>query len=94
MTDTTNKLLGDIMENYVWFTAKRMDSIEKKFQLVIHHHENVVKSSQHHRLVPGALPHDVLHEILNRTLTLTNKRNLVSFINYASDLFQVEVTPV
>ncbi len=69
-----------------------MDTIEKKFQLVIHHHENVVKSAQHHCLVPGALPHDVLYEILNCTLTVTNKRNLVSFINYTSDLFQVEVS--
>jgi len=92
MTDTTNKLLGDIMENYVWFTAKLMDTIENKFQSVIHHHENVVKSAIHHCLVPGALPHDVLDEILNHTLTVTNKQNLVSLINYTSDLFQVEVS--
>ncbi len=32
----------------------------KKPESVIWHHENVVKSAQHHRLAPGALPHDVL----------------------------------
>jgi hypothetical protein len=37
--------------------------VEKKFQSVVHHHENVVKSAQHHRLAPGALPHDILDEI-------------------------------
>ncbi len=58
----------------------------------LHHHENVVKSAQHHRLAPGALPHDVLDEILNHTLAVAKKRNMVSFVNYASDLFQVEVS--
>ena len=56
------------------------------------HHENVVKSAQHHWLAPGALPHDVLDEILNHTLSVAKKRNMVSFVNYASDLFQVEVS--
>ena len=46
----------------------------------------------HHRLAPGALPHDVLDEILNHTLAVAKKRNMVSFVNYASDLFQVEVS--
>jgi len=59
---------------------------------VVHHHENVVKSAQHHQLAPGALPHDVLDEILNHTLSVAKKRNMVSFVNYASDLFQVEVS--
>ncbi len=58
----------------------------------MHHHENIVKSAQHHRLVQGALPHDVLDEILNHTLSVAKKRNMVSFVNYASDLFQVEVS--
>jgi hypothetical protein len=91
-TDATNKLLADLLESNVWFTAKITDAVEKKFQSVVHHHENVVKSAQHHRLAPGALPHDVLDEILNHTLTVAKKRNLVSFVNYASDLFQVEVS--
>jgi hypothetical protein len=46
-------------------------------------------------LAPGALLHDVLDvldEILNHTLPMARKRNMVSFINYASDLFQVEVS--
>jgi len=69
-----------------------MDAIEKKFQSMVHHHKNVVKSAQHHRLAPGALPHDVLDEILNqRVLSVARKRNIVSFVNYTSDLFQVEV---
>jgi len=47
---------------------------------------------QHHRLAPGALPHNVLDGILNHTLSVAKKRNMVSFVNYASDLFQVEVS--
>jgi hypothetical protein len=91
-TDATNKLLADLLESNIWFTAKITDAVEKKFQSVVHHHENVVKSAQHHRLAPGALPHDVLDEILNHTLAVAKKRNMVSFVNYASDLFQVEVS--
>jgi len=74
------------------FTTKITDAVKKKFQSVVHHHENVVKSAQQHHLAPGALPHDVLDEILNHTLSVTKKRNMVSFVNYASDLFQVEVS--
>ncbi len=58
----------------------------------MHHHENMVKSAQHHWLAPGALPHDVLDEILNHTLSVVMKMNTVYFVNYASDLFQVEVS--
>jgi len=89
-TDATNKLLADLLESNVWFTAKITDAVEKKFQSVVH--ENVVKSAQHHRLAPGALPHDVLDKILNHTVAVAKKRNMVSFVNYASDLFQVEVS--
>jgi hypothetical protein len=91
-TDATNKLLADMLKANVWFTAKITDAVEKKFQSVIHHHVNVVKSAQHHRLAPGALPHNVLDEILNHTLAIAKKQNMVSFVNYASDLFQVEVS--
>jgi hypothetical protein len=91
-TDATNKLLADLLESNVWFITKITDAVEKKFQSVVHHHKNVIKSAQHHRLAPGALPHDVLDEILNHTLSLARKRNMVSFVNYASDLFQVEVS--
>jgi hypothetical protein len=86
-TDPANKLLADLLESNVWFTTKITDAVEKKFQSIVHHHENVVKSAQHHQLAPGALPHDVLDEILNHTLSVARKRNMVSFINYASDLF-------
>jgi hypothetical protein len=92
-TDAMNKLLADFLESNIWFTTKITDAVEKKFQSMVHHHENVVKSAQHHRLAPGALPHDVLDEILNHTLSVAKKRNMVSFVNYASDLFQVEVPP-
>ena len=54
--------------------------------------ENMVKLAQHHRLAPGALPHDVLDEILNHTLSVARKMNMVYFVNYASDFFQVEVS--
>jgi hypothetical protein len=91
-TDATNKLLAHLLESNIWFTTKITDSVEKKFQSVEHHHENVIKSAQHHRLAPGALPHHVLDEILNHTLSVAKKRNMVSFMNYASDLFQVEVS--
>jgi hypothetical protein len=33
----------------------------------------------------------VLDEILNQTLAVVRKRNMVAFVNYTSDLFQVEV---
>jgi len=69
-TDATNKLLVDMLEANVWFTAKLTDAVEKKFQSVVHHHENVVKSAQHHRLAPGALPHDILDEIINHTISV------------------------
>jgi hypothetical protein len=64
--DQTNKLLADLLESNVWFSSKVTDAIEKKFQLVVHHHKNVVKSAQHHRLAPGAIPHDVLDGILTQ----------------------------
>jgi hypothetical protein len=91
-TDATNKLLADLLESNVWFTANLTDAVEKKFQSMVHHHENMVKSAQHHRLAPGALPHDVLDEILKHTLSVARKQNMVSFVNYASDRFQVEVS--
>jgi hypothetical protein len=91
-TDATNNLLADLFESNIWFTTKISDAVEKKFQSMVHHHENIVNSAQHHRLAPGALPHDVLDEILNHTLSVAKKRNMVSFVNYASDLFQVEVS--
>jgi uncharacterized protein YyaL (SSP411 family) len=76
-TDTTNKLLANLLESNVWFTTKITDAIEKMFQSMVHHHENVVKSAQHHRLAPGALPHDVLDKILNNNISVAKKRNMV-----------------
>ncbi len=55
-----NKLFVDLLESNVWFTTKITVAVEKIFQSVVHHHENAIKSAQHHRLAPGALPHDVL----------------------------------
>jgi hypothetical protein len=81
-----------VLESNIWFTTKIIDAVENKFQSMVHHHENVVKSAQHHRLAPGALPHDVLDKILNHTLSVAKKGSMVSFMNYASDLFQVEVS--
>jgi hypothetical protein len=59
---------------------------------VIWHHENVVKSAQHHRLAPGALPHDVLDGIIEHVTAVAKKKNLVLFVTFASDLFQIEVS--
>jgi hypothetical protein len=58
--EQTSKLLADLLESNIWFSFKVTDAIKKKFQSVVHHHKNVVKSAQHHCLAPGALPHDVL----------------------------------
>jgi hypothetical protein len=69
-----------------------MDAIEKKFQSVVQHHENVVKSAQHHRLAPGALPHDVLDGIISHVVQVAAKKNLVPFVKFALDLFQIEVS--
>jgi hypothetical protein len=76
-----------MLETNVWFMAKLTDAIEKKFQSVVHHHKNIVKSAQHYPLALGPLPHDFLDEILNHTLSVARKRNMVSFVYYASDLF-------
>jgi len=46
--DQTNKLLADLLEANVWFSSKVTDAIEKKFESVVWHHKNVVKSAQHH----------------------------------------------
>jgi hypothetical protein len=91
-SDATNKLLGDILKANIWFSSKLTDTIEKKFQSVVHHHKNMVKSAQHHCLAPGALPHDVLDKILSHTLSVAHKHNMMPFLNYVSDLFQIEVS--
>ncbi len=90
--EQTNKLLADLLEANVWFSSKVTDAIEKKFESVIWHHEYVVKSAQHHRLAPGALPHDVLDGIIEHVTAVAKKKNLVPFIMFASDLFQIEVS--
>jgi hypothetical protein len=69
-TDATNKLLGDMLETNICLTAKLTGAIEKKFQSVVHHHKIMFKLAQHHKLAPGALPHNVLDKILNHTLTV------------------------
>ncbi len=73
-------LFGDLTS-----TSKVTDAIEKKFESVIWHHENVVKSAQHHRLAPGALPHDVLDGIIEHVTAVAKKKNLVPFVTFASD---------
>jgi hypothetical protein len=90
--EQTNKLLADLLEANVWFTSKVTDAIEKKFESVIWHHENVVKSAQHHWLAPGALPHDVLDGIIEHVTAVAKKKNLVPFVTFTSDLFQIEVS--
>jgi hypothetical protein len=59
---------------------------------VIHHHENVAKSAQHHRLAPGALPHDILDGIIDHFVQVAKKKNLVLFVKFVLDLFQIEVS--
>jgi hypothetical protein len=90
--DQTNKLLADLLESNLWFSSKVTDAIEKKFQSVVHHHENVVKLAQHHRLAPGALPHDVLDGIITHVTQVAQKKNLIPFVTFALDLFQIQVS--
>jgi hypothetical protein len=71
--EQTNKLLADLLEANVWFSSKVTDAIEKKFKSVVWHHENAVKSSQHHRLAPGALPHDILDGIIEHVTAIAKK---------------------
>jgi len=75
--EQTNKLLADLLEANIWFSSKVTDAIEKKFQSVVWHHENVVKSAQHHRLAPRALPHNVLDGIIAHVEQVARKKNLV-----------------
>jgi hypothetical protein len=73
--DPTIKLLADLLESNIWFS-------EKKLQSVVHHHENIVKSAQHHQLAPGALPQEVLDGIINHIVHIVQvakKKNLVPF---------------
>jgi len=86
--EQTNELLADLLELNIWFSSKVTDAIEKKFQSVIHHYKNIVKSAQHHLLAPGALPHDILDRIIDHV----KRKNLVPFVKFASDLFQIEVS--
>ncbi len=81
--DQTIKLLADLLESNIWFSSKITDTIQKKFQSVVHHHENVVKLAQHHRLAPGALPHDVLDGIIDHVIQVAKKKNLVPFVKFA-----------
>ncbi len=59
---------------------------------MVHHHENIVKLAQHHRLAPGALPHDVLDGIINHVVQVAKKKNLVPFVKFTSDLLQIEIS--
>ncbi len=87
-----NQLLTDILDFNIWFSLKVTYALEKKFQLGIHHHENVVKSAQHHRLAPRVLHLDISDNIFNHTLKVAQKKNLVSFVNYLLGFFQIEVS--
>jgi hypothetical protein len=90
--DQTNKLLADLLESNVWFSSKVTDAIEKKFQSVVRHHKNVIKSAHLHRLAPGALRHHVLDGIIDHVVNVAKRKNLVRFVKFASHLFQIEVS--
>ncbi len=90
--EQTNKLLADLLEANVWFSSKVKDAIEKKFKSVVWHHETVVKLAQHHQLAPGALAHNVLDRIMDQVTAVAKKKNLIPFVTFASDLFQIEVS--
>jgi hypothetical protein len=52
----------------------------------------MVKSAQHDRLAPGGLPNNVLDGIILHVVQVAAKKNLVPFIKFASDQFQIEVS--
>jgi hypothetical protein len=87
--EQTNKLLADLLEANIWFSSKVTDAIKKKFKSAVWHHENIVKSAQHHRL---ALSHDILDGIIEHVTAVAKKKNLVPFVTFALDLFQIEVS--
>jgi len=88
--ERTNQILANILETSFWFSSKGTNTIEKKFQSEIHHHKNTVKPAQHHQLAHGTFPCDIWDGILNDTLDIAEKKNLVSFVNFPLDLFQIE----
>jgi hypothetical protein len=71
-------------------------TIEKTYTQFLAKHEepfrSIAKSTTDVRLALGTLPLFVLSEILNHTLAVAKKSNLVSLVNFASELFQVEVS--
>jgi hypothetical protein len=84
--------LADLLKSNIWFSSKVTDAIEKKFQSVVQHHKNVVKSAQHHRLALGALLHDVMDGIISHVVQVAKKKNLIQFVKFASVLFQFEIS--
>jgi hypothetical protein len=88
----TQKPLGFQIVSVTQKSSKITDAIKKKFHSMVHHHENVFKSAQHHRLAPCVLSPDVLDKILNHALIVAQKCNLIPFVNNALDLFQTEVS--
>jgi hypothetical protein len=87
-----NTLLAKILEANIWFLSKNIDASKKKFQMLVHHHENVVRSAQHHQPATGALPRDALYGILSHTQDIAHHKNQPSFVNYLSNLFKIETT--
>jgi len=41
----SNSLLAYVLEANVWFSSKVTDAFKKKFQSVLYHHKNVIKSA-------------------------------------------------
>jgi hypothetical protein len=41
----SNSLLACVLEANVWFSSKVIDAFKKKFQSVLYHHKNVIKSA-------------------------------------------------
>jgi hypothetical protein len=70
-----NTLLAKILEANICFSTKVTDATKKKFQMVVHHHENVVKPAQHHQPATGALPRDALYGILSHTQDIVHHKN-------------------
>jgi hypothetical protein len=84
--------LANLLESNIWFSSKVTHAIGKKFQLVIHHHENVVKLAQYHPLAPGALQYDVLDGIISHVVQVGAKKNPIPFVQFASNPFQIKVS--
>jgi hypothetical protein len=72
--------------------AKMTDFMEQKFGMAVAFSERLIRTAYSNRLLPGALQHDMLIEIVKYVNEVTANSDLLSFIHKPSDLFLVETS--